>query len=164
MKRFLTPIVPVVCMRIVHAYLDAITNFGAMPFIVTVMVVTWFTSQYSLFWNVLYSFVATFVLIALIKLIFFKHRPENKSAKAKPRGIIDRVDMSTFPSFHSANASYLAIFLSINFQNLALTVFFAFLAVCVIISRVVLKKHYVADVSVGTALGVLASAAVIYLL
>lgn len=150
-------------MRIIHASLDAITNLGSLPFVVAIMVVSWFSEAESLFWNLLWSFLATFVLISLIKLIFFKQRPENKGKKTSPSNLIDRIDLSTFPSYHSANAATLAILFSIHFHSLVLTFFFAFMALCVMASRIELKKHYLVDVIFGAFFGILATGTVLFL-
>jgi len=110
-----------------------------------------------LFVDLLLSWLGVFILIALIKLIFFKRRPERKGDKSVPTSFVDRIDQSTFPSFHAANAAMLAILLAFTFKNIYLSIFLAFLAISVMVSRVHLKKHYFLDVSVGAVIGIIAS-------
>lgn len=150
-------------MDVIHSVLDAITNLGSLPFVLIVLVFMLAVGPFNLFLDLLFAWLGVFILIAIIKLIFFKRRPERKGDKSVPSSFVDRIDQSTFPSFHSANATMLAIMLSLTFHNVWLSIFLTALALLVMASRIHLKKHYLLDVSVGSAIGIIASVLVIWI-
>jgi len=103
---------------------------------------------------------AIFIIIegtsAIIKLIYKKNRPNPR----KIENLIQKYDAGSFPSIHSARAAALAVIIVSLFPHNAIkdsTVILVALGVGY--SRVYLKEHFISDVLIGFALGVVISLA-----
>ncbi|MBI2151801.1 phosphatase PAP2 family protein, partial [Candidatus Woesearchaeota archaeon] len=64
-----------------------------------------------------------------------------------------KLDASSFPSWHTARALFLALIFSEKFNYFPLTVFLITITVIVAYSRLYLKKHDIIDVLGGIVLG-----------
>lgn len=97
-------------------------------------------------------FVLAYMLVALIRILYFKERPEKESY----RNLFEKIDASSFPSVHAARAAFLALTLHTLFgRSLLFSLLVFFVAFLVCISRLVLHKHDLVDVTVGALLGIL---------
>lgn len=94
--------------------------------------------------------IATLLTIG-IRAAYFRRRPDGERYK----GIVQRIEASSFPSLHSMRAAVLATILSIYFGNPQFTVLFALATLAVGGARVMQKRHYTSDVIVGLIIGVL---------
>lgn len=89
------------------------------------------------------------IIVAVLKAITRRRRPaKNESLEIGP-------DKFSFPSGHASRAFYIAGFLIYNWP-----VHFVFVpplmcwAVCVCLSRIMMRRHHLLDVVVGVALGI----------
>lgn len=101
-------------------------------------------------------FIAAFAVSAsiyIIKLFYYKPRPDNPK-KIKHKDIFIKLNESSFPSIHAARASLLAVAFVSKYQNLAAIIFAVFIIASVSMSRIALKRHYISDVVAGILLGV----------
>jgi len=90
------------------------------------------------------------VVIGLTKAIIQRQRPPENAADMMTVSI----DKYSFPSGHASRAFMIAIFLFMHFHISILWKFIVLLwAVSVAISRVLLGRHHVSDVVVGSLLG-----------
>jgi membrane-associated phospholipid phosphatase len=85
-----------------------------------------------------------------IKFVYFRERPN----KQKYTNIIERLDASGFPSVHAARSAFIFLYIA-SYSGIAVKVMLIGLILLVGISRLILKKHYLIDIVVGYALGVL---------
>ena len=86
-----------------------------------------------------------------IKAIIGKTRPEHE--KQKPKEIFDYIDYGSFPSIHALRITAFSIFMISSYTNIISTIIFGALAIGVITTRIMLKKHYWTDVIGGAVLG-----------
>lgn len=95
------------------------------------------------------------IIVELIKLLVKRQRPENHEAN----GVLKlKFTSGSFPSGHTSNVFTLA-FLFSNYYLLGIiptTILFS-LAGLVALSRIVLGKHYIGDVTGGAIIGILLS-------
>ncbi|EFJ06246.1 hypothetical protein SELMODRAFT_135728 [Selaginella moellendorffii] len=102
--------------------------------------------------DLMLGFVLDVLLVASIKTIVRRPRPIYN----KGMYVISSVDHWSFPSGHSSRALFMALLeFVVTVEFLALS-----WAVATAISRVLLGRHYVMDVFVGSILGVLEAAVV----
>jgi len=95
-------------------------------------------------------FVVVYLLVACIRLLYFKERP----VKESHRTLFEKIDASSFPSVHAARAVFLALVLHTLFsRHLFFSVLLFAVALLICISRVVLRKHDVVDIIVGAVVG-----------
>ena len=126
-----------------------ITSLGSAAFYGAVCLVVLAYGSFSFFWNLIIGFFFTGIVITLVRLLYFKPRPN----KQEHKNWIEKIDASSFPSWHSARVMYLAlVFLGISkiFDAVLLL-----LAGLVVYSRIYLKKHDWMDVIFGIGLGYL---------
>ncbi|PLW80405.1 hypothetical protein C0585_02955 [Candidatus Woesearchaeota archaeon] len=96
--------------------------------------------------------IISITLTVLIRSFYFKNRPK----KQKHNNFLEKIDASSFPSLHSMRvAMYLFIFTSL-YGYLAFITFLP-LSILVVISRLILRKHDVYDVSFGFIIGLIIS-------
>ncbi|MFH1222302.1 MAG: phosphatase PAP2 family protein [Candidatus Micrarchaeota archaeon] len=103
--------------------------------------------------NLLYIFAGlVFIEIFCFAIKFFYHK--DRPNKEEYANLIERIDASSFPSVHTARASF--AFLALFFLTPGLEKFL-FLALIPIIgaTRVLLKKHFLVDVLGGYAVAIL---------
>ena len=97
--------------------------------------------------QLLVGLVLAYVVTSIIRLIYFRRRPDNEQY----HNVIGKIDASSFPSLHAMRAGVLAAILSFWFSQLA--IIFVLCAIAVAASRVATRRHYVSDVVVGLILG-----------
>lgn len=97
------------------------------------------------------AFIISYAIVSLIRLIFFRKRPK----KQKYKSWITKIDAGSFPSIHSARAAILAFVLWTIFPQILVKVLLVLSVLAVIVTRVMLKRHYIGDVVGGVVLGLL---------
>ncbi|MAG02464.1 hypothetical protein CMI42_03945, partial [Candidatus Pacearchaeota archaeon] len=80
----------------------------------------------------------------------------NRPEKQKYGNFVERIQASSFPSWHTARIVYLAIIISYLFSNNYLTILLIIIAGLVAYSRIYLKRHDYWDVLGGIVLGIIA--------
>lgn len=88
-------------------------------------------------------------VIAPIRLLFFKVRPDRQRFS----GFFTKIDAGSFPSMHSARSTVLAILLAQVFTEPLIRTLLVLGVLSVIVTRVLLKRHYVRDVIGGVVVG-----------
>jgi len=96
--------------------------------------------------------IISIALTVLIRSLYFKNRPKKQNYK----NFIEKIDASSFPSLHSMRvAMYLFIFTAL-YGYIAFIIFLP-ISIIVVISRLILKKHDIYDVSFGFVIGLIIS-------
>ena len=139
--------------------LQDIKALGGFPLYAIAIVVSFFFGWVELSAQLLVGIILAFGVTVGIRMVSFKRRPDGQPY----RNFLGKIDAASFPSLHSMRSSVLAALLAIHFGNLALTVLLVLYAVAVAASRVLLKRHYIADVVAGLILGVLVALASVWL-
>jgi len=132
-------------LKILRVLFGQLTQFGGLVFYVAVLGLLLLLNQMRIFLALLASLVACMGLAVLIRSFYFKARPE----RMKHSNFLERMDASSFPSIHSMRSVSLAFWLSVYFGSSLIAVYLVSLAVLVILSRIILKKHDVSDVFFG---------------
>lgn len=103
----------------------------------------------TVFQQLLIGIVLLYALVAVIRLVFFRRRPDRQ----RYTGFFTKIDAGSFPSMHSARATVLALVLSQAFKNPLVCALLALSVLAVVATRVMLKRHYVSDVVGGIIVG-----------
>ena len=107
---------------------------GGFFFYAVVTLLSLIVGEKILFRQLMLGFIITAVVVVGIRLVYFKPRP----VKQQYHNLIEKIDASSFPSWHLARALYLALILGKVMGNLVVPIFIALL---VGYSRLYLKKH-----------------------
>ncbi len=140
-------------------YVRDVTSLGGLPLYFVLFLYFALSANYKIALNLAEIFVIIMVITYAIKTVYFKPRPDNNSGK-KGKTLFDKADLASFPSVHAARITALGVFFSLAFQAFAVTILSAILILAVCISRVVLNRHYAADVAAGFIFGFLVGYAV----
>lgn len=92
-----------------------------------------------------------YAIISPIRIFFFRKRPDRQ----KYSGVFTKIDAGSFPSMHSTRATVLAIVLAQVFAAPAIRALLVLGVIAVIVTRVLLKRHFISDVIGGVVLGML---------
>ncbi len=128
-----------------------ITSFGGGYVEIVFMILFLLLNQIRVFKILLSGFILSYLISVIIRLIYYKDRPN----KENHSNILERIDASSFPSVHSMRSVFIAITLSNLFNNYYVSVFLMLVALIVCYSRIYIKKHYWTDVIVGLILGII---------
>jgi len=132
-----------------------ITSIGSLPFYGIVMAIILFNSEIVLTLRLLICLVLLYAVASSIRFLFFKTRPEDKGKKTRQMNLFEKIDASSFPSIHSARTAVLSILLYTKIPTtLGLLISLGILS-SVMVSRIILRKHYTIDVIGGSILGLL---------
>jgi len=137
-------------MKLIKEFFSAITSLGSLP-AMGLFGIFFLLTNFNIFLKLFVGIALSFVIITVIRLNFYKHRPHKK---IKPKNVLGIIAKSSFPSMHSANSTIFAIVVGLS-TNMTLLVFFIVMALIIIFSRWFLRKHYPIDLLAGTVLGVL---------
>jgi len=122
-----------------------LTALGGTPFYLLLTLTILFIDQ-RIFIDLIFGFIVTLVIVVGIRTFYFKSRPN----KQKYNNFIEKIDASSFPSWHSARIIFLVFALT---SFLHLRIIFGLIAVGVMYSRIYLKKHDSVDILGGVILG-----------
>ncbi len=92
-------------------------------------------------------------IIAPIRLLFFKVRPDRQ----KFSGLFTKIDAGSFPSMHSARSTVLALILAQFFTEPLIRTLLVLGVFSVVVTRVLLKRHWMIDVAGGVIVGLIVS-------
>lgn len=132
-----------------HSLLDSAfesyTSLGSLPFNATLALLILVSGHTALFRELATVLVATLITTEIIKKSVDRRRPQNQK-----RSVYTFRDLS-FPSGHAANSFATAVVLT-GFGGLGHIPLL--LAGIVAFSRIYLETHYISDVLVGSAIGI----------
>lgn len=103
----------------------------------------------SIFYTLLIALLVNEIIGSVIKIIFPKKRPNKQTYN----NLIEKIDAGSFPSIHASRITltYLTLFSSTDIISIKIASILVILLV--IISRVLLKKHFIIDVIGGFIIG-----------
>ncbi|MBS3124424.1 phosphatase PAP2 family protein [Candidatus Woesearchaeota archaeon] len=136
-------------MKFIYEFLRDLTALGGTILFLLILPLALVVKEYQLFWQLLFGYCSTMIVVVLIRTFYYKDRP-NKEAH---HNYLEKLDASSFPSWHTARALFLALIFSEKFNYFPLTVFLITITVIVAYSRLYLKKHDIIDVMGGMVLG-----------
>ncbi len=125
-----------------------LTTFGGALFYAFIILLGLAFHQTTLAVDLALGFVIGFILLIPLRLLYFKNRPQKETYS----NLIERLDASSFPSWHTARIVFFAITGIIYFKNTFLTIISITLVILVGYSRIYLKKHDWIDVLGGIVL------------
>ena len=126
-----------------------ITSLGSLYIYMIIALIFLFLGDYVLFLRFGFGAVFTFLISVIIRLIYFKERPN----KQEYSNLFEKIDAGSFPSIHAARASFMFLILNNYFQNILIAIFLLLIALLVLYSRIYLKKHDIVDVGGGIIIG-----------
>jgi undecaprenyl-diphosphatase len=132
-------------------FLQDLKALAGVPLFCVVVALAFVLGKVSLASQVIVGLVLAYVLTVFIRTFYFRLRPDRE----KYHNYFEKINASSFPSMHAMRASVLATLLILYFNSTLLTVLFIVCALGVAVSRVMTKRHYTTDVTVGLILGVL---------
>lgn len=136
----------------IHTLFQDITSFGGIIFYGFVLLSVLLLKKTGLFYQLLFGLVFTFIITVLIRTFYFKNRPKKQSHT----NYIERIDASSFPSWHTARIFFLTfVFINLFSENILLKVFFVTLACLTSYSRIFLEKHDWVDLIGGFILAII---------
>jgi membrane-associated phospholipid phosphatase len=125
------------------------TAMGGLAIYLVVAVIFFLLGNLKVAAQLIIVLILLYAIIALIRTIFFKKRPDRQ----KYSGFFTKIDASSFPSMHSARSAALAIILAMVFPQNTIRIFLIIAVLAVAYTRIRLKRHYTADVIGGLILG-----------
>ncbi len=128
-----------------------ITALGGTFFFTVILAITLALGNTTLFIQLLAGFFFTGIIITLTRMIYFKPRPKPKEYT----NFIERIDASSFPSWHAARIVFLALSFHVFFKNKYISLILTVVTLLVCYSRIRLQKHDWIDLTAGIVLGAL---------
>ncbi len=127
--------------------------------IILVLVPFIFFGPSKVFYTLLLALLVNELVASILKIIFPKKRPTGQSYTTT----LEKIDAGSFPSIHASRITltYLTIFS--HSYSIGIKVVIVLAIALVILSRVLLKKHYWIDVISGFILGIILWALFFYL-
>src|SRR3989344_7554998 len=100
-----------------NKYLDTIfrdiTTFGGFVFYCITMLLALIFQEFTLLFQLLFGLFFTFIVIVLIRTFYFK----NRTNKQEYDNFIDKIDASSFPSWHASRIVFLALIFNYFFNH-----------------------------------------------
>ncbi len=134
-----------------NLFFKTITLLGNIVLYLLVLIFAYLTNNK--FINLIIILILALTLAVIIRIIYFKTRPN----KAKTDTWWLRIYNSSFPSVHAIRVVVLAYFLTISYPHFIIIILSWTLALLVCYSRTYLKKHDWIDISAGVLIGFLLS-------
>lgn len=130
---------------IVKVFLEQLTHLGGLVFYCIWLGLLLVAGQIQIFTGLLVSLIMVMGLGVIIRIIHFRNRPKPQ----RHANWLEKLDAASFPSLHAMRAVSLAFWGSLMLNSIVGTVYLFLLALLVIASRVILKKHFISDVFWG---------------
>jgi undecaprenyl-diphosphatase len=135
--------------HLIKEFIEECSAFGSLPFFLFLIFLFFILGEIQLSTWLVLGLILSFALVILIKLFYFKQRPQKKDY----HNIIEKLDASTFPSLHSMRIVLILVFLSYYYKSVYLVFLLGIIACIVFYSRKYLKKHYWMDILFGALFG-----------
>ena len=110
-----------------------------------------FLGATKVFYLLLVALAFNEVFASIIKIVIPKKRPNGQTYTT----LLEKIDAGSFPSLHASRTTLVYLTLFSNTDVIAIKVVFLLVIVLVILSRILLKKHFWIDVLGGFVLGLL---------
>jgi len=143
--------IKVLLSKLNNLYWEQITIFAGIVTYVFTLLFALALKEWNLFGKLIFGLLFTTIIVVGIRTVYFRKRPD----KQEYHSYIERLDASSFPSWHTARIVFCALLFIYFFNNLYLTILFTFIAVSVMYSRMYLKRHDTYDVIAGVILGMI---------
>lgn len=127
--------------------------YGGFPFYAMMIIAFFLLDEFVFAYNLVVSLIAVTIVVALVRLVYFKPRPGMK--RKTYNTIYERIDNSSFPSIHAARAVMISMALFSKFN--ALLPLLALMTILVLMTRIYFKRHDAADLTVGVIIGIVLS-------
>ena len=128
-----------------------IKALGGLPFYLIMILLFLILQDYKTTFVLFVGLVLTYSIAVLIRMIYFKERPQ----KVKYETFIQKIDASSFPSVHVMRAVVLGLILALTISSPFFSMLIVLCVLFVAKSRIKLKRHHLGDVLGGMILGVL---------
>lgn len=128
-----------------------LTTFGGAIFYALIVLLAFALDQNALAIDLILGFLISLIILVPIRLLFFRNRPQKQTYS----NFFERIDASSFPSWHTARIVFIALTTMFYFNNTLLTIISILLALLVCYSRIYLKKHDWIDLLGGIGLALL---------
>ena len=128
---------------------EDITAFGALGFYLIITIFALLLGEGIL---ALKLFLALILILFIIFIIRYFYRKPRPGEKIDNTNVLTIIDSGSFISVHAARVIVL-VFLLMPFFDRTILIFFWIVAILVISSRIVLKKHYITDIILGIIFG-----------
>ncbi len=135
--------------EIARVVLKDLGAYGSFIFYLVIAVIFYTAGAYKFSLILIGSLATVTIVVAAIRLVYFKPRPGMKSKKYNV--LYERIDNSSFPSIHVARAMMLSIAFFQMAPLMAPPLVLLFIAVCA--SRIYFKRHDITDITAGAAIG-----------
>ncbi len=142
-------------------YRDLVSEVSALGSVVVYVVVTlvFLVQGYSqVFDRLAAALILGYAVATLFRMAFFKQRPKKRAFKT----FIEKIDAGSFPSLHAMRATFGSVILGAFFQNILVCSLLVLCVIGVSYARMREKRHYLADVLVGIALGLVIGFGTLY--
>ncbi len=149
----------VLAKRIADGFFRDITSLGGIYVYLIIALVIFIVDNYPLFMKLLFGAFASYLIAGIIRIVYFKDRPNKESHS----NFIERIDASSFPSIHAFRVSYLLIVFGYAFGDMIAIILIFTAAFLVCVSRIYLRKHDYVDVLGGIVLGIVLGYSGMYL-
>lgn len=137
---------------LVKKIMEEATLLGGFLFYAFISLLFLFNKKYFIFFMLLTGLIIMYAITLIIRLFYFKQRPERRIYK----NLIEKIDASSFPSIHVARITFIFIILIFLSINIFLVGISSILTLLAFYSRIYLKKHDIIDVIAGVMLGIFA--------
>jgi len=145
--------------RLIKEFIEDTSAFGSLSFFLFLIFLFLILGQIKLAIWLTLGLILSFVFIIIIKLIYFKERPQKKEYK----NFIEKIEASSFPSLHSWRIVMILVFLSYYYKSEYLVILLGIIAILVFFSRKYLKLHFWIDIIFGALFGLIMSLLIVWL-
>src|SRR3989344_8544654 len=120
-----------------HEFFRDLTALGGMSFYALMLLFILLFRQYGIFLDLALGLLLMLVVLLLIRTFYFKARPLPQDHHT----FLQKIDASSFPSLHTTRIFFLALYFSVIWNQIHLTIILNALALLVAYSRIYLQKH-----------------------
>lgn len=138
--------------------INDVSALGGLPAYLVITFTLLLLENVGTFWRLILGLLICYVIIAAVRSIFIQDRPK----PMQYRTWWEKIDAGTHVSMHAMRATVLAMVLMSVFRNIWVSTFLVVLALLTAGTRIVMKKHYPADVVWGIVLGIATGAAILW--
>lgn len=137
---------------IIKNYLNHISALGSKEVTILIPIFFFLIDEINLAIKLLLGLIIIYIIGIIIRLIYFKERPNKK-----PRNnLIQKIDANSFPSMHSSRSTFLILMLIQYFNfEIKITLFFSIIYITILYARIHKKRHDYKDLLGGFILGIL---------
>src|SRR3989344_6329120 len=118
-----------------HEFFRDLTALGGMSFYALMLLFILLFQQYGIFLDLALGLLLMLVVLLLIRTFYFKARPLPQDHHT----FLQKIDASSFPSLHTARIFFLALYLSVVWNKIYITIFLLIIASSVSYSRIYLQ-------------------------